>query len=202
MSSWSELLIHAGSGAHLVQLYGEDDQLLTKNVSRFFAEGLRRSDGLLVVATPEHVQAIVRQLGEETAGASFQAEREGRLVCLDARTTLDRILESGRPDRALFDTVIGEALQEVRSRAGSGRVRAFGEMVSLLWTEARFAEAELLEGLWNALLSGSSYSLYCAYRIDLFSQQVDNAALHSIVGAHTHLLAGPRTMFSNARINR
>jgi hypothetical protein len=78
-------------------------------------------------------------------------------------------------------------------------VRAFGEMVGLLWSEARYAEAALLEALWNALLAGSDYSLYCAYRIDLFSEDVDKAALSSIVTAHTHLFAGPRTVISSGR---
>jgi len=72
-------------------------------------------------------------------------------------------------------------------------------MVGLLWSEARYAEAERLEELWNSLLAGSDYSLYSAYRIDLFDRDVDKAGLNSIVGAHTHLFAGPRTMLATGR---
>jgi len=200
MSSWTELLTHADAGDHVVQLYGEDDQLLAKNVSRYLAEGMRRLDGLLVIATPEHSQATARYLAQDNASATLEAERAGRLVFLDARTTLDRILVDGRPDESLFDSVVGEAIREVRARSGSGKVRAFGEMVGLLWSAARRAEAELLEALWNALLAGSDYSLYCAYRIDLFGKNVDKAALSSIVAAHTHLFAGPRTVLSSGRV--
>jgi hypothetical protein len=200
MSSWTELLTHAESGDHVVQLYGEDDQLLAKNVSRYLAEGMRRLDGLLVIATPEHTQAIARHLAQDDASATLEGERSGRLVFLDARTTLDRILVGGRPDEGLFDAVVGEAMREVRARSGSGKVRAFAEMVGLLWSEARFAEAELLESLWNALLAGSDYSLYCAYRIDLFGMNVDKGTLSSIVAAHTHLFAGPRTVLSSGRV--
>jgi hypothetical protein len=200
MSSWTELLTRAESGDHVVQLYGEDDQMLAKNVSRYLAEGMRRLDGLLVIATPEHTQATARQLAQDDASATLEAERAGRLVFLDARTTLERILVNGRPDEGLFDSVVGEAMREVRARSGSGKVRAFGEMVGLLWSEARYAEAELLEALWNALLAGSDYSLFCAYRIDLFGENVDKAALSSIVAAHTHLFAGPRTVLSSGRV--
>jgi hypothetical protein len=200
MSSWMELLTHAESGDHVVQLYGEDDQLLAKNVSRYLAEGMRRLDGLLVIATPEHTQATARHLAQDHASATLEAERSGRLVFLDARTALDRVLVGGQPDEGLFDAVVGQAMREERARSGSGKVRAFGEMVGLLWSEARYAEAELLEALWNALLAGSDDTLYCAYRIDLFGVDVDKAALSSIVAAHTHLFAGPRTMLSSGRV--
>ena len=201
MSSWTELLRNAESGDHVVQLYGEDDQLLAKNVSRYLAEGMRRLDGLVVVSTPAHTQAIARHLAEEAASATREAERAGRLVFLDARTTLDRILAHGEPDETLFDSVVGEVMREARGRSGSGKVRAFGEMVGLLWSEARYAEAERLEGLWNALLAGSDFSLYCAYRIDLFDRDLDKAGLNSIVATHTHLFAGPRTMLSSGRVS-
>jgi DcmR-like sensory protein len=199
MSSWTELLTHAEPGDHVVQLYGEDDQLLAKNVSSYLAEGLSRLDGLVVVATREHTQAIAGHLTQDHASAVLEAEHSGRLVFLDARTTLDRLLVEGRPDQGLFDSVVGKALHEVRSRSGSGKVRAFGEMVGLLWSEGRYAEAERLETLWNALLAGSDYSLYCAYRIDLFGEDVDKAALSAIVASHTHLCAGPRTVLSSGR---
>ena len=201
MSSWTELLTHAEPGDHVVQLYGADDQLLAKNVSRYLAEGMKRLDGLVVVATPPHTHAIARHLAEEGAGATREAERSGRLVFLDARTTLDRILADGQPDETLFDSIVGEAMRTVRARSGSGKVRAFGEMVGLLWGEARYAEAERLEELWNALLAGSDFSLYCAYRIDLFDRDLDKPGLNSIVAAHTHLFAGPRTLLSSGRVS-
>jgi hypothetical protein len=156
-------------------------------------------DGLIAIATPGHTQAIARHLAEEGASATREAERDGRLVFLDARTTLDRILVAGLPDQRLFESVIGGAIREVQARSASGKVRAFGEMVSLLWSEERHAAAERVESLWNALLSGSSFSLFCAYRIDPFGKDKAKSGLHSIVGAHTHVLAGPRTLLSSGR---
>ncbi len=51
MSSCPELLDGIESEEHVVQLYGNDDRLLTQNVGRFLSEGLKRGDGILVIAT-------------------------------------------------------------------------------------------------------------------------------------------------------
>jgi hypothetical protein len=198
MSAWNKLLTEAESGGHVVQLYGRDDRFLAKNVSRFLAEGMRQRDGLVVIATPTHTQAIARHLAEEGASAALTAEREGRLVFLDARETLDRLLVDGRPVRALFESVVGGVLSDVLAGSGSGKLRAFGEMVSLLWADGKRDEAALLERFWNGLLAGSRCSLYCAYAIDLFGDGVDPTDLSAIVSAHSHLLAGDRTVLSNA----
>src|SRR5688572_20349453 len=97
--------------AHIVQLYGKDDRLLARNLARYLAEGLRRGDGLLVIATPEHSGSVARLLREDRAYP--KAVLEGRLVFLDAQGTLDRLMVDELPDRDLFESVIGEALQGV-----------------------------------------------------------------------------------------
>jgi MEDS: MEthanogen/methylotroph, DcmR Sensory domain len=199
MASWAELLKRAEPGEHLVQLYGEDDRLLARNVTRYLAEGLQRLDGLLVIATQEHRDTIARYLAEGSAHATLEAERDGRLRFLDARTTLDGFLRDGVLDKARFEATVGETLRQVRGCSRSGQVRAFGEMVGLLWDEERYAEAEALEQFWNSTLAGAPYSLYCAYRIDLFDGQSNSADLSPIVATHTHLLAGHGTVLSSGR---
>ncbi len=197
MASWAELLTLADPGEHVVQLYGADDRLLAKNVSRYLAEGLRRRDGLVVIATPEHTAAIARHLVEEGNRAE-EAERAGRLVYLDAAETLQRLLRGGQVDAGLFEEVVGGALRHARARSASGQVRAFGEMVGLFWSEERYAEAERLEELWNEVLGDLACSLYCAYPIDLFDGGVA-AELNPIVCAHHRLLAGSGTMLTSGR---
>jgi hypothetical protein len=143
MSSWTELLDRAEPGEHVVQLYGADEQLLARNVSRYLAEGLKRGDGLILIATRPHADAILGQL-RDTRPEVASALREGRLVSLDSAATLARFMCDGQPDRAMFETVIGGVLQEVRARATSGKVRAFGEMVGLLWAAGNRLAAILL----------------------------------------------------------
>lgn len=198
MSSWSNLLTEASSGGHVVQLYGRDDWFLARSVSHFLMEGARQLDGLLVIATPAHRQAISRHLAEEGGGAALAAEREGRLVYLDARETLDRLLIDGQLDESRYESVVGGVLSEVLARSCSGKVRAFGEMVSLLWADGHPEQARVVESIWNERLAGSRCSMYCAYAIDLFADGVDTAGVSAILGAHSHILAGRNTLLSSA----
>jgi hypothetical protein len=192
MSSWSELLDRAAPEEHVVQLYGRNDQLLTRNVSRYLAEGLRRGDALVVIATREHAGAITRALMLDGADA------DDRLIVLDARETLDRFLVDGQPDEHLFRDVVGGVLAEAHRRSAAGHVRAFGEMVGLLWVEGERAAAARLEEYWNDLLRGSACSLFCAYPIDIYFDG-DTAGLDAVLGAHTHMSVGPNTMVSSSR---
>ena len=201
MSSWSELLDRAEPEGHVVQLYGADDQLLTRNVSRYFLEGLRRGDGLVMIATEDHAEAVLRQMRAETSDVT-QALRDGRMVVLDARTTLDSFLVDGQPDHARFRGEVDGILQGVLARAATGKVRAFGEMVGLLWAEGDRPAALRLEQYWNELLAGSACSLFCAYPIDIFDGGSQTGGLAGVVCAHTHMYAGPGTMLSSARATR
>lgn len=198
MTSWSELLDRADPEEHVVQLYGGDDQLLARNVSRYLAEGLRKGDGLVLIATGQHADLILRQLNEECVGVS-QALDDRRFVVLDARATLNQFLLNGTPDQSLFRDVVGTVLHDVQNRSLSGRLRAFGEMVGLLWMEGQQPAAIRLEEYWNELLSGSQCSLFCAYPIDIFDSASPTEGLQSVLGAHTHAYAGPKTMLSGPR---
>ena len=197
MSSWSELLDRAAPEEHVVQLYGSNDQLLTQNVSRYLAEGIRRGDALVVIATPEHADAISQELALHGADAE-SASRDGRLVVLDARETLNRFLVAGQPDERLFRDVVGEVLAEAHRRSSTGHVRAFGEMVGLLWVAGERAAATRLEAYWNDLLRGAACSLFCAYPIDIY-ESGDTFGLDAVLGSHTHMSLGPNTMISSPR---
>jgi hypothetical protein len=186
MTSCAEFLDQPEPEEHVFQLYGKDDRLLTRNVGRYLGEGLRRGDGLLVIATPEHRSTLARQLREERAYP--KAVLQGSLVFLDAQTTLDRFMRDGQPDQELFNRVIGEALLGVQARADHTGVRAFGEMVGILWQTEQFSAAIRLEGMWNALLDSKAVSLFCAYPIDIFGEEFQVGNVDALLCAHTHLL--------------
>jgi hypothetical protein len=186
MSSCPELLDSLKAEAHVVQLYGSDDRLLTRNVGRYLEEGLKRGDGLLVIATPEHRSSLARYLSTRDRYSS--AVLEGRLVFLDAAATLGRFLVDGMPDAELFGSVVGEALRIVRAKAGHTGVRAYGEMVGLLWKAGNSGAAARLEEFWNELLRAGDLSLFCAYPIDVLSPDFQVSNVDALLCAHTHLL--------------
>jgi hypothetical protein len=186
MSSCAELLDRLEPEHHVVQLYGNDDRLLTQNVGRFLAEGLKRGDGVVVISTPEHRGTLARHLSQERVYS--KAVLEGRLIFHDAEVTLGRFMVDGIPDPDLFANVVGEALRGARARAVQSGVRAYGEMVGLLWQAGQYSAAVRLEELWNQLLRSSDVSLFCGYPIDIFSPEFQADKVDALLCAHTHLL--------------
>ena len=173
--------------AHVVQLYGGDKRLLTRNVGRYLGEGLQQGHGLLVIATAEHSYAFAQQLRSD--GAYQSAVREGRLVFLDAQIMLSRFMVEGQPDWTSFERVAGEVLREVRTRSASASVRAYGEMVGLLWQAGQWAAAVRLEEYWNRLLAAYNFDLFCAYPIDVLADDAQPEALDALLCTHTHLVS-------------
>lgn len=187
MSPWAKLLEKPESeGEHLVQFHGADDRVLTRNLTLYLAEGLKRGDGALVIAGAERNEDLVRQL--QQAGVDpEQALRARRLLFLDAHQTLARFMVDGLPDQRRFERTLEAALGRIEAREDSG-LRAYGEMVGILWKAEQFSAAILLEQFWNTLLSRRSFRLMCAYPIDVFDKGFQPAHLDALLCAHTHLL--------------
>jgi hypothetical protein len=188
MSPWEKLLEGPHARGHVVQLYDKSDtQSLTANVSRYLGEGLRRGEGALVIATPEHRDLFWREL-EKSGVAISSAVENGQLAFLDARTTLSRCMTGSQPDWITFESVVGAGIGRAWPRDGRAGLRAYGEMVALLWKSGQLAAAIRLEQLWNRLLAQSSFSLYCSYEIDIFGKEFHPRHLDSILRTHTHLV--------------
>jgi hypothetical protein len=199
--SYDQLLENAEPEGHLVQLYDADEELLTRNVSSYLWEGLKLGDGLLVVATPDHREAIPRRL-EELGADHERAVREGRLVFLDAQETLDRFMVDGQPDWDRFEAAVGSALREVHARVNGKGLRVHGEMVGILWKAGQRSAAIRLEKFWNKLLTSITFNLFCAYPIDVFGDDFQLAEIDGLLCAHTHLLPGGAEADIESAVNR
>lgn len=187
MSPWEKLLEQPHSRGHFVQLYEADEVALTKNVGRYLWEGLWRGEGVLVIATPEHQQIFSGHL--DHLGADLPALLGSQqLVFWDAQDTLAQFMVAGQPNWQLFESTIRGAMRQVHPANGAEGLRAYGEMVGLLWNARQFSGAIRLEQLWNKLLEQSSFSLYCAYAIDVFGKEFDVANLDGVLSTHTHLV--------------
>ncbi len=171
--------------SHFVQLYDADELSLARSVGRYLHEGWQRGDGLVVIASGAHAAAFAAEL-ERLGVDSGAAVRDARLLLLDAHDTLARFLVAGRPDPGLFRETVNGALASVRSDGGS--IRAYGEMVGVLWQAGHESAAIALEGLWNELLAEERLELYCAYPIDVFGDDFHVAGIDQVLCAHTHLV--------------
>jgi hypothetical protein len=164
---------------HLVQFYGEEGALV-RNVARYLREGAERGESLIVIASPARFDAFTGGLPDRD-----------RLTLLDAGDTLSRFMEDGEPDWERFDGLVGRLIRDTAACRGA-RIRAYGEMVDLLWTSGRLRAAVTLEGFWNRLLETHSFGLFCAYKADVLRQDVETAALRDILRTHSHLLPAGR----------
>ena len=173
-----------GEMAHVVQFY-EDDAFLRDSVARFVGTGLSAGEAAVVIATREHREALDAQL--RSLGLNVSALRDsGRYVSLDAAETLKTFMVDRRPDRSRFADVIGGVIAQ--SAAGSHRVRAFGEMVAVLWAEGEREAAIRLEELWDDLARQLPFTLLCAYPLAAFGREDDADALRAVCGHHTRVI--------------
>ena len=179
-----EARIELEAGDHVVQFYERDQDLVTA-VSGHLAAALAAGDVAIVVATPEHQRAFDGAL--TAAGIDVvAARRAGLLIVADAGATLDQLMGASGPDPAAFDSVVGSL---VRAAAESGRtVRAYGEMVALLWDAGLITAAIELEELWNDLSERVPFSLYCAYPAQLVGADEHAGALVDVCHAHTAIV--------------
>jgi hypothetical protein len=162
-----------------VQLYGSADRLLADNVRHYLSEGCERGDRILVIATRPHIEAFCKKI---------ECLDSRQLILLDAADTLAEFMSAGQPDWKLFERVIGSAIGAFGERPPGSGLRAYGEMVGLLWNSGKYAAAIRVEQFWNKLLGANSFNLYCAYPIDVFGAEFQVAAVDSLLCAHTHLV--------------
>lgn len=198
---WNPLLESPPPHGHLVQLYEADDDCLTRNISQYLLQGLKRRDGLLVIATPARRAAIVSTLVEMGEDPQ-RAMSDGWLLMLDAEETLARFTVDGQPDWKRFDASVGALVRDFRDRANYTGLRAYGEMVGVLWQRGESAAAIRLEEFWNALLGTTEFSLYCGYPIDVFGKDFDLATLDAVLCNHTDLLPAGTNGDVERAINR
>lgn len=172
---------------HLVQFYNADPAAWAKTVGRYLADGLRSGEAVLVIATPEHRKTIARQLA--SIGCDPESPKYAvRVVFLDAGYTLAKFTVAGKPDRERFRDVMGAEVQRLLSATQAGGVRAYGEMVGVLWSAKQFSAAVELEEFWNGLLRSTNLKLFCGYPIDVFADDVNRPYLDALVCAHTHVV--------------
>lgn len=187
MSPWEKLLAQPHPRGHFVQLYETAESSLTNNVSRYLSEGFKQGDGMILITTPEHFQAFCRGMEELGVGTELLL-REHQLVFLDAQDALAQFMAGTEPDWNRFEHSMRSAMRQVRRKSEEAGLRAYGEMVGILWRARKFSAAVRLEQFWNRLLEEQSFSLYCAYAIDLFSRDFHPVALDEILCTHTHLI--------------
>ena len=169
---------------HAVRFY-ENDKSLAQIAAQFLSDGLAAGNPAIVVATPVHRAAILRELVAKSLDV-VQLQRSHDLVLLDAQETLSIFMTDGKPEAKAFKNSMCEVIRTAcRERPGC-TVRIYGEMVDILWKNGQQDAAIRLEMLWNQLANTQAFSLLCGYAMGQFYK---DANFQEICRHHTHVVS-------------
>ncbi len=178
-TNWPDLVRHPAHGDHIVQMY-QDDEFLAEAVSEYVVSGLRVGEAAVIIATPKQRAKFLHAIH----AAGF---KEGpALKVLDAEETLARFMSVGTPQWREFHEVIGGLIAELRLQYPT--VRAYGEMVNVLWQRGEQKAALRLEEFWNELARLQTFSLLCAYYMDPLDGKAYGGPMECVCKAHTHVI--------------
>jgi len=168
---------------HVVQIYG-DDRVFLDGLEGFVGNGLRQGEGAIVIATAMHLHGLEERLRRNGVDVD-RARRENRYIPRLAEETLQSFMVEDWPDETLFRAAMENLIGIARGTPGR-KVRAFGEMVAILWSRGHHAATIHLELLWTKVCSAEKFPLYCAYPRDTFSRNatesiVEICRIHSRV---------------------
>ena len=175
---------------HAVQFYGDESELF-KTIASFLIEGLVAYQPAVIIATPPHTKAVLDELTSRHIDVP-KARQMGDLAIVDAEEALSTFMVSGTPDSELFKTNVGTVMEQAIRGRERTPVRAYGEMVDVLWKKGQTEAAVKVEVLWNQLASAYSFSLLCGYAIGNFYKQTSQ--LEQVMQQHTHVIGGTSTV--------
>lgn len=171
--------------AHVVQIF-EDPEVFLNLLEGFVAGGITVGDGVIVLAQRHYLQALEERLlfhGYDLAGLAARNQYIG----LDAEYVLSKIMVNDWPDYHLFMETMEGLFQ--RARQQQRGVRAFGDLVAVLWGQGKSGATVMLEYLWNTLCEKEPFSLFCAYPQSGFDQD-SRSAIKNICSTHTQMVTG------------
>jgi PAS domain S-box-containing protein len=170
----------SSSRDHAVRFY-DDDVRLAEAVTAFLADGLRAGDLVAAIATAAHREAFQRRL--EAQGFDVDGlVAGGALYFVDAHDALSRFMRDGDPDPELFRSELGALIGQLAAQAKSRRLRAYGEIVDVLWLSGQHSAALRVEELCDDLQDHHPFDLLCAYSMAGFYREP--AAVHPVCASY------------------
>ncbi len=169
---------------HAVKFY-ESPESLCRIAAEFLGEGLLNHQPALVVATPEHCTGIAAELRARRLDVEA-LQAAGDLLLLDAAETLASFMVDGMLDAGLFASNLSGAIGRVTRQRPDCSIRAYGDMVDVLWKAGQEVAAIRLEMLWNKLVASHDFRLLCGYAMGSFYKDVGLQAIHH---QHSHIVA-------------
>jgi DcmR-like sensory protein len=196
MSTWQDALSTMEHGQHAVQYY-KDEEFLARVVGHYIGEGLQKGENAVMIPAKAHRQIFEQAIEAVSGRPTPEWQRRGNLIIIEAEETLSRLHQDGELDWRLFEAVIGGVIRSLSTRP----IRAYGEMVNLLWHWQKRAAAIELENFWNLLLKREKFSLLCAYRLDALSPETYDEKFDSVCHCHGIVLPSEDAEFFRQSVN-
>lgn len=172
---------------HSVKFY-DDEESLGRTVAEFLAPGLQQRLPAIVIASPAHRTMIAKELKARGLNVR-QLQQDGDLQLLDADEILARFMVGTEPDPARFHATVDELIARVCKDRLPCPVRAYGEMVDVLWKRANPEGAIHLERLWNRVATQAQFSLLCGYAVGNFYKEVERGpTFQAVCEQHNHVI--------------
>lgn len=95
-------------------------------------------------------------------------------------------MDGDTPNPALFEQHVGTLIDQILQGRQSTIVRAYGEMVDVLWKDGHAEAAMALELLWNKLALKHSFALMCGYAMGSFYKRSEQ--MHDVRAVHSHVI--------------
>lgn len=115
----------------LVQIY-QDKRVFIETLEGFAGAGLSSGDSVIINATEQHLhmlEARLRKQGFDISALSLT----GRYTGTEVIKALSAFMVNNWPDEALFTSLFTGLL--INAKQSNDRVRAFAEMVAVLWQQ-------------------------------------------------------------------
>lgn len=182
--SWDQVVADAAPGDHIVQLY-QDQEFLSCAVCRYVGAGLANGEGIVLFPTLTHWDAFRPRLVAEGVDVHAAQER-GQLTVVDADELLPRFMRGAMPDPPTFKGVIGDIFGQ--ARGSYPKLRAWGELVNVLWERGDVAASMNLEDMFDQLNKIVSIVMFCSFVMDNFDGDVHEVMLPRLGMNHSHLI--------------
>ncbi len=182
--AWQDVLTNPAAGSHIVQVC-QNKALQVEVITRYVKEGLLNDEAVIIIATSALRKAVIAKM--DALGLDVHTfKSQSQIKFFDAEFLLSGFLIDGVLEEQAFQEFIGIPIQAAQLKFG--KVRAFGEMVDVLWKEGQHDTAIQLEDLWNNLSKKQEFSLLCTYSLDSLNPNAYDDSLERICNRHTHLI--------------
>lgn len=169
---------------HVVQIY-ENDEVFLDTLFSFVLGGVNSGDCVIAIATAPHLKSLrikLQQVGLDVSNLSGK----NLYIPLDAEVALSKFMVNDWPDETLFMDLVSGLIAQ--AKGGNRQIRAFGEMVALLWARGQVGATIRLEQLWNKFCETQAFCLFCAYPQSGFTQDATESVMH-ICTAHSKVIS-------------